>query len=132
MLTTSWPGLASKVCELTEWSIYSTSFCAVARLWAGKSGRTVGSRRNNERGIIHGRALRPQRSRTVVLCGLIGIYIGSKTPPEIAVSVMAEVLAVKNGVVLPRDMEVAQAKNERAVLGNDAGELVCGVARSPH
>ena len=59
----------------------------------------------------------------------IGIYIGSKTPPEIAVSVMAEVLAVKNGVALPRDMEVAQAKNERAVLANDAGDLVCGVAR---
>ena len=65
------------------------------------------------------------------LRGPIGIYIGSKTPPEIAVSVMAEVLAVKNGVVLPRDMEVTQAKNERAVPGNDAGDLVCGVARAP-
>jgi len=30
-------------------------------------------------------------------------------------------------VVLPRDMEVAQAKNERAVAGNDVGDLVCGV-----
>ncbi|MFB0900292.1 MAG: XdhC family protein, partial [Polaromonas sp.] len=63
------------------------------------------------------------------LRGPIGIYIGSKTPSEIAVSVMAEVLAVKNGVVLPRDMEVAQAKNERAVLHNDPGELVCGIKR---
>lgn len=44
------------------------------------------------------------------LRGPIGIYIGSKTPAEIAVSVMAEVLAVKNGVELPRDMEVARAK----------------------
>lgn len=68
------------------------------------------------------------------LRGPIGIYIyiGSKTPPEIAVSVMAEVLDVKNGVVLPRDMEMAQAKNERAVVGDDAGDLVCGVARSPY
>jgi xanthine dehydrogenase accessory factor len=63
------------------------------------------------------------------LRGPIGIYIGSKTPSEIAVSVMAEVLAVKNGVVLPRDMEVGQAKNERAVLHNDPGELVCSVRR---
>ena len=63
------------------------------------------------------------------LRGPIGIYIGSKTPPEIAVSVMAEVLAVKNGVLLPRDMEVAQAKNERAVPENDAGDLVCGINR---
>jgi xanthine dehydrogenase accessory factor len=36
---------------------------------------------------------------------------------------------VKNGVALPRDMEVAQAKNERAVLASDAGDLVCGVAQ---
>lgn len=47
------------------------------------------------------------------LRGPIGIYIGSKTPAEIAVSVMAEVLAVKNAVPLPRDMAVAEAKNRR-------------------
>jgi len=49
------------------------------------------------------------------LRGPIGIYIGSKTPPEIAVSVMAEILAVKNGVPLPRDMDVARAKNQLAL-----------------
>ena len=42
---------------------------------------------------------------------------------------MAEVLAVKNGVTLPRDMQVAHAKNERAVVHNDPGVLVCGVRR---
>jgi xanthine dehydrogenase accessory factor len=47
------------------------------------------------------------------LRGPIGIYVGSKTPPEIAVSIMAEIIAVKNGVTLPRDMEVAEAKNQR-------------------
>jgi xanthine dehydrogenase accessory factor len=41
------------------------------------------------------------------------------------VSVMAEILAVKNGVTLPRDLDVAQAKNDRAVPANDPGELVC-------
>jgi xanthine dehydrogenase accessory factor len=45
------------------------------------------------------------------LKGPIGIYIGSKTPAEIAVSIMAEVLAVKNQVSLPAEMDVAQAKN---------------------
>jgi xanthine dehydrogenase accessory factor len=45
------------------------------------------------------------------LRGPIGIYIGSKTPPEIAVSVMAEILAVKNGVTLPRETDVAVAKS---------------------
>jgi len=89
----------------------------------------IGSRRNNEarhqRMAEHFSVSEKDLSK---LRGPIGIYIGSKTPPEIAVSVMAEVLAVKNGVVLPRDMAVAQAKNERAVPENDAGVLVCGVA----
>ena len=71
----------------------------------------IGSRRNNEarhqRMIEHFEQTADSLSR---LRGPIGIYIGSKTPPEIAVSVMAEILAVKNGVRLPRDMEVAQAK----------------------
>jgi xanthine dehydrogenase accessory factor len=91
----------------------------------------IGSRRNNE--ARHQRMAEHfglNEAALARLRGPIGIYIGSKTPPEIAVSVMAEVLAVKNGVVLPRDMEVAQAKNERAVLANDPGDLVCGVARS--
>ena len=60
------------------------------------------------------------------LRGPIGIYIGSKTPPEIAVSVMAEILAVKNGVALPRDMAVAQAKNDMAVAESNIDPLVCG------
>jgi xanthine dehydrogenase accessory factor len=74
----------------------------------------IGSRRNN--------AARHERmqehfgltdAELVRLRGPIGIYVGSKTPPEIAVSIMAEILAVKNGVALPRDMDVAQAKSQR-------------------
>jgi len=90
----------------------------------------IGSRRNNE--TRHQRMAEHFGLSEVALArlrGPIGIYIGSKTPPEIAVSVMAEVLAVKNGIVLPRDMEVAQAKNERAVVENDPEAFVCGVAR---
>ncbi len=90
----------------------------------------IGSRRNNEarhqRMAEHFSVSQEALAR---LRGPIGIYIGSKTPPEIAVSVMAEVLAVKNGVLLPRDMAVAQAKNERAVPGNDVSEVVCAVVR---
>jgi xanthine dehydrogenase accessory factor len=91
----------------------------------------IGSRRNNE--ARHERMMEHfdvgaadlQRLR-----GPIGIYIGSKTPAEIAVSIMAEILAVKNGVALPRDMEVAEAKNRRAVRENDAGAMVCAVGGS--
>jgi xanthine dehydrogenase accessory factor len=71
----------------------------------------IGSRRNaqarRERMIEHFEQTDASLAR---LRGPIGIYIGSKTPPEIAVSVMAEILAVKNGVQLPREMEVARAK----------------------
>jgi xanthine dehydrogenase accessory factor len=90
----------------------------------------IGSRRNNE--ARHQRMAEHfelSESTLARLRGPIGIYIGSKTPSEIAISVMAEVLAVKNGVELPRDMAVAQAKNERAVVHNDPGELVCSVRR---
>jgi xanthine dehydrogenase accessory factor len=71
----------------------------------------IGSRRNNEqrreRLIEHFEQTEASLAR---LRGPIGIYIGSKTPAEIAVSVMAEVLAVKNAVPLPRDFNVAVAK----------------------
>ncbi|RQV70288.1 XdhC family protein [Burkholderia cenocepacia] len=40
----------------------------------------------------------------------VGIYIGSKTPAEIAVSLMAEVLAAKNGVVVHPAQMVGNAK----------------------
>lgn len=86
----------------------------------------IGSRRNNEarheRMQEHFGMTAAELAR---LRGPIGIYIGSKTPPEIAVSVMAEILAVKNGVQLPRDLEVAQAKNQRALAANEL--VVCGV-----
>jgi xanthine dehydrogenase accessory factor len=88
----------------------------------------IGSRRNNEarreRMVEHFDQTTESLAR---LRGPIGIYIGSKTPPEIAVSVMAEILAAKNGVVLPREMEVARAKDERAVASNVAHDRVCGV-----
>lgn len=44
------------------------------------------------------------------LHGPIGIYIGSKTPSEIAISILAEMTAIKNGVQLPKGMQVANAK----------------------
>jgi xanthine dehydrogenase accessory factor len=64
------------------------------------------------------------------LRGPIGIYIGSKLPSEIAVSIMAEVLAVKNGVKLPREMDVSTAKDQLDIPPNDPSVLVCGVPRA--
>lgn len=76
----------------------------------------LGSRRNNnarrQRMIEHFDQTEESLAR---LRGPVGIFIGSKTPPEIAVSVMAEVLAVKNGVTLPRDMDVAYVKDQQGI-----------------
>ena len=73
----------------------------------------IGSRKNNRarrtRMIEH---FNESEQSLAKLRGPIGIFIGSKTPSEIAVSVMAEVIAVKNGVTLPRDLDVEQAKEK--------------------
>ncbi len=44
------------------------------------------------------------------LHGPIGLYIGSRTPPEIAISILAEITAVKNGVPETERINVAIAK----------------------
>ena len=90
----------------------------------------IGSRRNNlarhQRMIEHFEQTDATLAR---LRGPIGIYIGSKTPAEIAVSIMAEVLAVKNGVPLPRDMDVAHAKNTQQLPPNEPDAPSCFIAR---
>jgi xanthine dehydrogenase accessory factor len=48
------------------------------------------------------------------LHGPIGLFIGSRTPPEIAISILAEITAVKNGVALPDTVKVAGAKAQLA------------------
>lgn len=45
------------------------------------------------------------------LHGPIGLYIGSKSPPEIAISILAELTAAKNGVPLSRDVRTGPAKD---------------------
>jgi len=46
------------------------------------------------------------------LHGPIGLYIGSRTPPEIAISILAEITAVKNGVPAHAVEPVALAKEK--------------------
>lgn len=58
----------------------------------------IGSRANNAK--RRERLLQFDLSAAQVsrLHGPIGLYIGSKTPPEIAISILAEMTAIKNGV----------------------------------
>lgn len=59
------------------------------------------------------------------LRGPVGIFIGSKTPAEIAVSIMAEIVAVKNGVHLAKDFNIRFAKER---IHSRRSEAVCGVS----
>ncbi|MDR0776025.1 MAG: XdhC family protein [Azonexus sp.] len=71
----------------------------------------IGSRRNAQarraRMIEHFGKSEASLAR---LRGPAGLTIGSKTPPEIAVSIMAEVLAAKNGVQPPHEMDAGQIR----------------------
>jgi xanthine dehydrogenase accessory factor len=59
----------------------------------------IGSRANNlarrERLMLHFGMTEEEVDR---LHGPAGLYIGSKTPPEIALSILAQLVAAKNGV----------------------------------
>jgi len=70
----------------------------------------IGSRVNNARRRERLRDLDLSEAQIAKLHGPIGIYIGSKTPYEIAVSILAELTAVKNGVPLPQQMTVEGGK----------------------
>lgn len=64
------------------------------------------------------------------LHGPAGLYIGSKTPAEIALSIMAEVVAVKNGVALKTPQQIAQGKSSSEdpnVVGSALTTSVCAV-----
>ena len=71
----------------------------------------IGSRQNNEarraRLIEHFEIEKETMQR---LHGPIGLFIDSKTPAEIAVSIMAEIIAIKNGVILEPAMQISVGK----------------------
>jgi xanthine dehydrogenase accessory factor len=79
----------------------------------------LGSRRNNAARRERLREFDLSDAELARLHGPVGIYIGSRTPPEIAISILAEVTAAKNGVSLPAMLQVQAAKTarERAVCG---------------
>ena len=84
----------------------------------------LGSRRNNAARRERLKEFDLNEVELARLHGPVGIYIGSRTPPEIAVSILAEVTAAKNGVSLPELLQVEGAKAAREITGR--GE-VCGV-----
>ena len=72
----------------------------------------LGSRANNAKRRQRLEEFELTREQIERLHGPIGIYIGSRTPPEIAISILAEITAAKNDVALPDITQVAIAKEK--------------------
>ena len=64
----------------------------------------IGSRVNNSKRRERLKLFDVTELELQKLRGPVGLYIGSKTPAEIAISILAEMTAVKNGVALPLPM----------------------------
>ncbi len=77
----------------------------------------IGSRVNNAKRRERLKMFEVSDAQLAKLHGPIGMYIGSKTPAEIAISIMAEMTAVKNGVALDPSVSVAGAKPAAALPG---------------
>ncbi|CAB3804638.1 XdhC family protein [Paraburkholderia fynbosensis] len=79
----------------------------------------IGSRRNNtarrERLALFGVSTEEMRA----LHGPVGLYIGSRTPAEIAISILAEVTACKNKVHVVRAVDVEVGKASVALAISD-------------
>lgn len=67
----------------------------------------IGSRVNNAKRRERLKEFDLNDEQLARLHGPIGLYIGSKTPSEIAISILAELTAIKNGV--PRQLRVKHA-----------------------
>lgn len=73
----------------------------------------LGSRRNNAARRDRLKEFELSDAELARLHGPVGMYIGSRTPPEIAISILAEVTAAKNGISLPTLLQVEGAKAAR-------------------
>ena len=62
----------------------------------------LGSRKNTQKRKVRLLEFDVSEAQVERLHGPVGLYIGALTPPEIAVSILAEVIAVKYGVPIPK------------------------------
>jgi xanthine dehydrogenase accessory factor len=61
----------------------------------------IGSKKNNDARRLRLAEFDLSEAEIARLRGPVGLYIGSKTPPEIAVAILAEMTAVRHGVTKP-------------------------------
>jgi xanthine dehydrogenase accessory factor len=61
----------------------------------------IGSKKNNDARRVRLKEFDVSEGEIARLRGPVGLYLGSKTPPEIAVAILAEMTAVRHGVSEP-------------------------------
>ena len=69
----------------------------------------IGSKKNNEARRKRLAEFDLTQDEIARLRGPVGLKIGSKTPPEIAIAILAEMTAVKNGVKIIETVEMPKA-----------------------
>lgn len=69
----------------------------------------IGSKKNNEARRKRLADFDLSQSEIVRLHGPVGLKLGSKTPPEIAIAILAEMTAIRNGVKIPDFVEPPKA-----------------------
>ena len=75
----------------------------------------LGSRRSNDKRRERLATLGVSPANLARLHGPIGLPIGSKTPPEIAISILAEVTAARHQIQIPRDAAQAETASPRLI-----------------
>ena len=70
----------------------------------------IGSKKNNDARRVRLKEFDVSAEEIARLRGPVGLYIGSKTPPEIAVAILAEMTAVRHGVSEPSWAAKPQAR----------------------
>lgn len=69
----------------------------------------IGSKKNNEARRKRLAEFDLSQSEIARLHGPVGLKLGSKTPPEIAIAILAEMTAIRNGVKIPDFVEPPKA-----------------------
>jgi xanthine dehydrogenase accessory factor len=69
----------------------------------------IGSRKNNDARRLRLAEFDLSQEEISRLHGPVGLKLGSKTPPEIAIAILAEMTAIRNGVKIPELVEAPKA-----------------------
>ena len=77
----------------------------------------IGSRKNNDARRKRLAEFDLSQEEITRLHGPVGLKIGSKTPPEIAVAILAEMTAIRNGVDVTTFVEPLKATTQGCVIG---------------